>query len=184
IPKQGARFHFELPGSLQGFLPGDDTSELRLSNVPGHSSSGQRSLALDFKFLLVGHPAKIATPTFIPPDSKDASHYSLMACPTLYPGNVVQGRLIADTNNPAPVRVTPFIAYYGDNDELHYHHGPALLLDPGVAEYFHWQIEELNGAPIAQFGLEARSDSAASSRIYVDYIDWSGTPTTVFCRPD
>ena len=184
IPKQGARFHFELPGSLQGFLPGDDTSELRLSNVPGHSSSGQRSLALDFKFLLVGHPAKIATPTFIPPDSKDASHYSLMACPTLYPGNVVQGRLIADTNNPAAVRVTPFIAYYGDNDELHYHHGPALLLDPGVAEYFQWQIEELNGAPIAQFGLEARSDSAASSRIYVDYIDWSGTPTTVFCRPD
>ena len=71
-----------------------------------------------------------------------------------------------------------------DNDELHYHHGPALLLDPGVAQYFQWQIEELNGAPIAQFGLETRSDSAASGRIYVDYIDWSGTPTTVFCRPD
>ena len=130
IPKQGARFHFELPGSLQGFLPGDGTPELRLSNVPGHSSSGQRSLALDFKFLPDGHPAKIATPTFIPPDSKDASHYSLMACPTLYPGNVVQGRLIADTKNPAPVRVAPFIAYYGDNDELHDLHGPALLLDP------------------------------------------------------
>jgi hypothetical protein len=35
--------------------------------------------------------ARIFTPTFIPPDSKDASHYSLMACPTLFPGHVVQG---------------------------------------------------------------------------------------------
>ncbi|MBV8142340.1 MAG: ADP-ribosylglycohydrolase family protein [Verrucomicrobia bacterium] len=184
IPKQGARFHFDLPGSLQGFLPVDGTSELRLSNVPGHSSCGQRSLALDFRFLPDGHPAKIATPTFIPPDSKDASHYSLMACPTLYPGNVVQGRLIADSKNPAPARVTPFIAYYGDNDELNYHHGPALVLDPGVDGHFQWQIQELNGAPIAQFGLEVRSDSAASGRVYIDYIDWSRTPTTVFRRPD
>ena len=105
-----------------------------------------------------------------------------MACPTLYPGNVVQGRLIAGTENSAPVRIAPFIAYYGGNDELRYHHGSALLLDPGVAQHFQWQIEELNGAPIAQFGIE--TDAAASGRVYVDYIDWSGTPTTVFRRPD
>ena len=35
-----------------------------------------------------------------------------------------------------------------------------------------------------QFGLEVSSDSSASGRLYVDYIDWSGTPTTVFRRPD
>jgi len=105
-----------------------------------------------------------------------------MACPTLYPGNVVQGRLIASTGNSAPVRIAPFIAYYGGNDKLCYHHGPALLLDPGVAQHFQWPIEGLNGAPIAQFGIEA--DAAASGRVYVDYIDWSGTPTTVFRRPD
>jgi len=55
---------------------------------------------------------------------------------------------------------------------------------PAVAEHFQWQIEELNGAPILQFGLEVSSDSSASGRLYVDYIDWSGTPTTVFRRPD
>jgi ADP-ribosylglycohydrolase len=184
IPKQGARFHFELPGSLQGFQvePGDGPSEVLLSNSLGNSSSGKHSLALDFKFFPDGRPVKIATPTFIPPDSKDASHYSLMACPTLYPGYVVQGRLLAGTENSAPVRIAPFIAYYGGNDELRYHHGSALLLDPGVAQHFQWQIEELNGDPIAQFGIEM--DAAASGRVYVDYIDWSGTPTTVFRRPD
>ena len=187
IPKHGARFHFELPGSLQGFKVerGDDTSsELVLSNVPCSGSSGKHSLALDFKRLQKGRPARIATPTFIPPDSKDASHYSLMACPTLYPGNVVKGRLMADTENSAPVRIVPFIAYYGSNDELAHHHGSPLTLDPGVAEHFQWPIEERNGAPIAQFGIEVRSDSAVSGRVYVDYIDWSGTPTTLFRRPD
>jgi hypothetical protein len=188
IPKHGARFHFELPGSLQGFRVerGDDiSSELVLSNVPCSGSSGKHSLALDFKRLQKGRQARIATPTFIPPDSKDASHYSLMACPTLYPGNVVKGRLIADTENSAPVRVAPFIAYYGSNDQLAHHHRSPLTLDPGVAEHFQWPIEELNGAPIAQFGIEVRSDSAAvSGRVYVDYIDWSGTPTTLFRRPD
>jgi ADP-ribosylglycohydrolase len=113
-----------------------------------------------------------------------ASHYSLMACPTLYPGNLVHGRLIAGAESSAPVRVVPFIAYYAGNDELHYHQGPALTLTPAVAEHFQWQIEELNGAPILQFGLEVSSDSSASGRLYVDYIDWSGTPTTVFRRPD
>jgi ADP-ribosylglycohydrolase len=185
IPKHGARFHFELPGSVQGFKiePGDGISELALSNFPDNSTSGKRSLALDFKFFPGSSPVRIATPTFIPPDSKDGSHYCLMACPTLYPGNVVQGRLIADGENSTPVRIAPFITYYGFNDQLNYQHGPALSLGPGMAEHFQWQIEDLKGAPVAQFGLEVRSDVPANGRIYVDYIDWSGAPTTVFRRP-
>ncbi len=40
-PKKGARFHFELPGSAQGFHVEGGT----LENVPGHSATGRRSLA-------------------------------------------------------------------------------------------------------------------------------------------
>jgi ADP-ribosylglycohydrolase len=187
IPKQDARFHFELPGSVQGFevQRGDhDSFELALSNVPGNSITGRHSLALDFKRLPKGGPARIATPTFIPPDSIDASHYSLMACPTLCPGHVVKGRLVADTGNSAPTRIAAFVGYYDGNDELAYHYGSLFTLDPGAAENFQWRIEELNGAPIAQFGFELHSDGAAQGRIYLDYIDWSGTPTTFFRRPD
>jgi len=184
-PKQGARFHFELPGSVQRFrvASGNGTSEAVLSNFPGHGSSGTGSLALDFKFSPDSSPVRIATPTFIPPDSKDASHYCLMACPTLYPGNTVHGRLIAAAENSTPVRIAPFVAYYGVNDQLNYQHGPALSLERGQAEHFEWQIGDLDGAPIAQFGLEIVSNAAAKGRLYVDYIDWSGTPTTVFRRP-
>jgi ADP-ribosylglycohydrolase len=191
-PKNGARFHFTLPGSVQGFQidppRGTDASlgegglVLRSFSEGGSADNGY--LTLDFKFLPGDEPVRIATPTFIPPDSKDASHYCLMACPTLYPGNIVRGRVIAGTENSAPVRVTPFVTHYGANDELYYHHGPALTLGPNAAQDFQWQIEDLAGAPITQFGLEVNSDKAAAGMLHIDYIDWSGTPTTVFRRPD
>ena len=181
-PKNGARFHFILPGSVQGFQI-DPTRGTDASLGEG-GSADNRTLTLDFKFLPGDEPVRIATPTFIPPDSKDASHYCLMACPTLYPGNIVRGRLIAGAENSASVRVAPFVTYYGANDELYYHHAPALTLDPNAAQDFQWQIEDLTGAPIAQFGLEVSSDNVASGHLHIDYIDWSGTPTTVFRRPD
>ena len=140
-------------------------------------------LALDFNLSPGGPPATIATPTFIPPDSKDASHYCLMACPTLHPGNIVKSRLIADSENSNQIRVTPFVTYYGKDDELTHHRGSALLLRPGVAQDFQWQIEDLDGAPIAQFGFEVSADGAAEGRLFIDYIDWSGTPATSFRRP-
>jgi ADP-ribosylglycohydrolase len=207
VPKNGARFHFSLAGSVQGFssgaclaceadsvgtdLPGAVNAHLEnvaltdvgVASVRLASEAAPRALALDFNLSPEVPRARIATPTFIPPDSKDASHYSLMACPTLYPGNIVTGRLIAGHENSGPIRVAPFIAYYGTNDELNYGHGPSLVLDRGATQHFQWQIPDLNGSPIVHFGLEVSSAGTASGRLYIDYVDWSGTPTTVFRRP-
>jgi ADP-ribosylglycohydrolase len=232
-PKNGARFHFSLPGSVQGFScepslagnPGGRLAEnsggrlaceaqavttdsgrtamARLENVAlennsvssvglaspfakaseDKSEAAPRVLALDFNLSPEVPRAAIKTPTFIPPDSKDASHYCLMACPTLYPGNIVTGRLIAGQENSAPIRVAPFIDYYGTDDELNHRHGPSLVLDPGATQHFQWQIPDLNGSPIVHFGLEVSSTGSASGRLSIDYVDWSGTPTTVFRRP-
>ncbi|MBV9874137.1 MAG: ADP-ribosylglycohydrolase family protein [Verrucomicrobia bacterium] len=204
-PKNGARFHFSLAGSTQGFEVEKtavmrDTHGARLvsavsrdgeatgqrsgeADVEGANSTGNRCLALDFNPSRQLPRIRITTPTFIPPDSKEASHYSLMACPTLYAGNIVTGRLVAAAENSAKVRVTPFVTYYGDNDELTPRHGPELTLEPGSVRHFQWKIDELRGAPIAQFGLEVSSEAAAAGRLYIDYIDWSGTPTTAFRRP-
>jgi ADP-ribosylglycohydrolase len=204
-PKNGARFHFSLAGSAQGFEV-EQTEVMRGTHgarlvsvfcrdrettgqrsgdadVEGANATDNRYLALDFNPSRQIPRIRIATPTFIPPDSKDASHYCLMACPTLYSGNIVTGRLVAAPENSAKVRVTPFVTYYGDNDELTPRHGPELTLEPGSVRHFQWKIDELHGAPIAQFGLEVTSEAAAAGRLYVDYIDWSGTPTTLFRRP-
>src|SRR5258708_6909241 len=186
-PKNGARFHFTLPGSVQGFQiePRDGTTlVLRSFSEGGNVSTDNPTLTLNFKFLPGDEAVGISTPTFIPPDSKDASHYCLMACPTLYPGNIVRGRLIAGAENSAPVRVAPFVTYYGANDELYYHHGPALTLHPDLPPDAQRQLQHFAGPPLAQFGLEVSSDNAASGQLDIDYIDWSGTPTTVFRRPN
>jgi ADP-ribosylglycohydrolase len=187
-PKNSARFHFSLPGSFQGFqvispFPAAGAQAPYLENLALKEGIAPRALALDFNLAPGSPSARIATPTFIPPDSKDASHYCLMACPTLYPGNIVKSRLIADSLNSAQIRATPFVTYYGNNDELAYHYGPGLNLLPGNAQDFQWQIEDLDGAPVTQFGLEVSTDSAAKGRLLIDYIDWSGTPTTTFRRP-
>jgi ADP-ribosylglycohydrolase len=182
-PKNGARLHFSLAGSVQGFSCEGPSGGARLASEASSTGVAERMLALDFKISRGLPPARITTPTFIPPDSKEASHYSLMACPTLYPGNIVTGRLIAASENLATIRVKPFITFYDNNDELTQQGGPVLTLASGATQHFQWQIEDLHGAPIAQFGFEISSDGAASGRLYIDYVDWSGTPTTVFRRP-
>ena len=76
-PKNGARFHFELPGSVQGFQPEvsiETKDTVTVENVVGHSQHGQRSLALHYKGLATGRVGRVATPTFIPSE-KTATYF-------------------------------------------------------------------------------------------------------------
>lgn len=186
IPKQGARFHFDLPGALQGFEVETDPGMpnfAALRNVPGHTKAGRRSLAWEFHHLAKGNRARISTPTFIPPEARGASHYTLMACPTLFSGQLVRTRLEADPATSHPVQVTPFVAFYNRQDQLSRHCGPVVTLAPGESIEPEWLIGELGGAPIARFGLELTSESSTRGTVYVDYVDWKGVPNTAFRRP-
>ncbi len=94
--KHGARYHFELPGSVQGFMP-EDSIEVRgtvtLRNVEGHSESGSRSLEIHYRKLAAGRTARVRTPTFIPADGTAFRTYELIACPTAYPGQELRARV-------------------------------------------------------------------------------------------
>ena len=59
VAKGGARFHFELPGAVQGFRA-EDTS-VAIENVAGHSRLGRRSLALRYRGE-PGVPARVSSP--------------------------------------------------------------------------------------------------------------------------
>ncbi len=94
-PKNGAQFHFSLPGSAQGFMPAAGDSRLDLANVPF-----ERGRALQARYSGVGpEPAAVLTPTFAPPDVTRMRTYELMATPLLYPGQTVRARVIADPLN-------------------------------------------------------------------------------------
>jgi len=65
-PKGGARFHFELPGSVQGFRA---EAGIQLENVRGQSQLGERSLAVRVGALTKDLKPLAATATFIPQEA-------------------------------------------------------------------------------------------------------------------
>jgi len=174
-PKLGARFHFELPGSVQGFqVEGDPAfpGTLQIENAAGHSRTGDRSLALHWQ----GSPGnenqagqtdpaadgwmRVSTPTFIPPEARrDQTGYQLLASPTLYPGQVVRTRVEAGANNGGPVCCALVLQRYiqgdpGGVDALDRVSGPQVQLLPGEDGEIEWQVPDQGGAPIATVGIE------------------------------
>ncbi len=186
-PKFGARFHFELPGSVQGFHVGDGVSLhaiVRLHNVPGHAAAGGRSLAIEYDYLAPGSSARVETLTFIPPDEITTTrHYNLMASPTLYSGQTVRARLSASMANAGSVTAVLYIKTYGPSDSLIITYGPEAVLAPGDDQIFSWLIADTAGAPIAMIGVELRAPSRAYGTMYLDYLGWGGTPEATFTRP-
>jgi hypothetical protein len=76
--KQGARFHFDLPGAVQGFRC-EDSPEARgtvtVENVAGHGESSRRSLALRYRSIAAARVGRVATATFAPADALNLGGY-------------------------------------------------------------------------------------------------------------
>lgn len=185
-PKNRARFHFSLPGSVQGFQA-DDSVEAKGActheNVPGRSRHGERSLALRYRHVATGRVARAGTPTFVPADAARYTGYELIASPTLYPGQTVRAEVSADDGNDRAVICRPFIRMFAENDAPTLVYGPSAELAPAAAHTFDWKIPDTGGAPIAEVGLEISSDTRASGTIYLDYLTWDGTPSVRFRHP-
>lgn len=179
-PKNGARFNFELAGSVQSFecQKGEKLATVNLKNHGGFSQAGTRSLMLEMPTIKKGELGRVSTPTFIRPDDLKMPGYELIASPTLYPGQTVRARVSADTNNLKGLPVNLFIDIYGPDDTPVTVLGPTATLAPGSSHEYIWQIPSTDG-PIAQIGFELRTPG----KVYLDYLTWDGIPNLVFSRP-
>ncbi len=185
-PKDGARFHFELPGAVQGFQAeaGDPGAVVpTLVNVAGHSESGTRSLAVRFDHLAPGLAARISTATFIPPEARAMPGYGLLASPTLYPGQTVRARISADPANPAPVTCGLYLRTYDRTNALETLPGPTTSLPPGGSHVLAWRVPDTGGAPVAQIGLVLSAAQAMSGTVYLDTLAWHGSPDVLLVSP-
>jgi hypothetical protein len=210
-PKGGARFHFELPGAVQGFRPEESIESqgtVVVENAVGHSQRGTRSLALHYNHVAPGRCARVATATFTPPEAAAMKGYTLLASPTIYPGQVVRAAIAADGGNEAPVTCRLYIRSYGTDDvtasaakpppdpiDLYYKRahlaedelvmtpGPATVLDPGGRHEFEWPLTGTGSAPIAQIGVEISANARVDGTVYLDYLTWDGTPNVRLTRP-
>ncbi|MBA2596850.1 MAG: ADP-ribosylglycohydrolase family protein, partial [Chloroflexia bacterium] len=181
-PKDGARFHFALPGSVQGFAV--DHPAVSIENVAGRSDKGSRRLAVRWSDERPDSPVVASTPTFIPPEVIDVpGSYSLLASPTLYPGQEVRARLTADAGNADTVAAKLLIRFYGSEDVLTVLTGTPVTVSPGREGLLAWRIPDLGGAPVAEIGIEIEP-AAGAGAVYLDWLTWDGAPNVTLGRPE
>jgi ADP-ribosylglycohydrolase len=181
--KGGARYHFELPGSVQGWLADDDPAcrgVASLRNAARHSLTGTRSLAIDISALAPGRCARVRRETY--PDLGDSGGYGMVASPTLYTGQTLRARLEADGANSSPVHGRIYVQVAGGEGRLMPAYGPAFDLLPGEAAEVDWRVSVPEGCPICWVGLEFTSEVRLCGTVYLDTLTWDGEPDCRFGR--
>ncbi len=190
-PKSGARYHFELPGAVQGFTP-EDSIEVKgtttVETVTGHSRRGTRSLAIHYHAVSAPRASRVATPTFIPSEEIvtyfDRRGYTLICSPALYAGQTVEAGIEAEATNQQPVNCNLYVRVFGENDTLTIKRGPQVNLKPAQVETLRWLIGDTGGSPIAEVGVEISSHQRVDGTVYLDYLSWSGAPNITLRRPE
>jgi ADP-ribosylglycohydrolase len=186
-PKNGARFHFELPGSVMGFQQynlAEKSGVVKVENVAGHSLEGTRSLALRYSLACPGKGVQVATPVFLPPEmASPAGPYSLQACPTLYSGQQLNAAILAGADNQLPAVCSLVIFRYTDHGECELVRGPLVEVKPGNTRDLTWRVPGKQAGPIAAVGIEISGSLASHGTIYLDYLTWKGAPEIDLVRP-
>ena len=168
--KGGARFHFSLPGSVQGFMA-DDPDQLTVAN---RVADGSRVLALT---LATGGSGTATTPTFIPEEALEMAGYRLLASPTLYTGQRLTARLGAADG---PVAATLVVRVYRTESEIETIDGPSLRLESSAMQDVSWTLPDTGGAPVMAVGVRVVGE--AGDGLLLDRLGWDGAPATTLAR--
>ena len=183
-PKDGARFHFSLPGSVQGFRTEDSTESRGTLRLENRAHGDTRALALHYAHLAIGRVARAATSTFIPPDCLEMPGYGLLVSPTLHSGQGLEADVRADKGNTAPITARLYLRLYGPNDSIQRLEGPPMRLESGAEETLRWTVPDTGGRPIFEVGLELSASDGSSGSVDLERLNWSGAPTVLLTRPE
>ena len=148
-PKNGARFHFSLPGSVQGF----HSDDAKLSNEAG-------MLRIDIK---TKQPVHIATPAFFQETEWEHQHYAPTGSPILHPGQTLRYRFELSEG----MQARPFIETYAPEKTTLY----------GPYNEASWTIPSTDANPIHRLGFAfSASQALDNASALLDFADISGEP--------
>ncbi|MFV0303372.1 MAG: ADP-ribosylglycohydrolase family protein [Paracoccus sp. (in: a-proteobacteria)] len=183
-PKDGAQFHFSLPGSRQGFRVQPGAAATAAARVENLDCDGNRVLALRYQALGPAQEAAAVTPTFSPPEVLKMRTYDLMATPRLYPGQVLRAQVSAGADNLGDVAVALRLRPYGAGDALVDLDGQPIRLAPGAGTELEWRIPDLDGQPVAEAGIVVTAAGRrADGAVLLDWLRWDGPPEVTLKRP-
>jgi ADP-ribosylglycohydrolase len=183
-PKDGAQFHFSLPGSQQGFRPQTGLDVSQAVRVGSVEFEGSQALSITYEALGPAQIAAVTSPTFSPREMLDMRTYDLMATPLVYPGQVVKARVIAATDNKGVVEVKLRARVYDERDQLSDIESAPAKIEAGKEAVLEWTLPETGGQPIAEIGLAISSTGKrADGKLLLDYLRWDGAPAFTLKRP-
>ena len=167
-PKADAQYHFDLPGSTQGFTVTDGSGSV--SNVSVAAGAGSRGL----RFVPKGQ-GRFGTPVFAPSKElaewteQDWNPYPFVGAPRVYPGQTLRAQVLQG----AGARVRLYVAYYDDEDKPAVAYAPWETVED-VAQLV-WPVPEV-AYPAFEVGIET------TGAVVLDYLCWDGEPDFVSTR--
>ncbi len=170
-----------ISGQSQGFAceAGEPAKlhPLTVENVVGR-------LALSFHRLARGRVARVSTPTFFGKDGLSMPTYQMVACPTLYSGQIVECSLSADVLE-STVSVRLYASVFDANDALVKIHGEPRVVGTQGDVTLKWPIPDTKGYPIFDIGLEIESHDVrgVDGTLHLDWLHWDGAPDITLRRP-
>ncbi|KAL4752382.1 hypothetical protein BDW72DRAFT_211975 [Aspergillus terricola var. indicus] len=189
-PKEGAQFHFGLPGSVQGFqvvnhsIPDDRGSFTVRQDV---DVEGNPSLAIHFQGLdSISSSIEVSTPVFGSLEELTMSLYSLSASPLLYPGQTISAKFLSNIEPGSSAKVGLRVQAYGEDDSVKILDGPPTSALSGSLQSLSWTIpDETDGRPLQRVGLciQSTGDGPLNGTIWLDSLRWNGSPHLVLRRP-
>ncbi|OJJ52155.1 hypothetical protein ASPSYDRAFT_165051 [Aspergillus sydowii CBS 593.65] len=179
-PKDGAQFHFTLPGSVQGFrTTHNDISPNTVEVAQAIDDAGHPGLAIRLhKLSDTVDDVEVLTPAFMPQDFAKMSDYGVMASPLLYPGQQVKAFVRAEKANTASVAIRIRLKVYGPDDTLRTVDSPSMTIKPGRQAMHQWTIPtHIDSHPIQQVGLALSAPRGClNGSVWLDNLGWSGGP--------
>ncbi len=190
-PKDGARFHFSLEGSVQGFRPRFGAGLSRDVTVENTAigGSGDRMLLVRFGGLAPGQDVEADADVAPAARFYEGGGYGMTASPLVYPGQTLRARvlapesqwgevdvrLLARSEGPARLGATRSDAVRVDSVQ----HGPVTTLAPGSAAELELELAGSDGLPFSLVGVRVSRSAGspvASGSVLVDWIRVDGSP--------
>ncbi|KAJ8123331.1 hypothetical protein O1611_g9618 [Lasiodiplodia mahajangana] len=181
-PKDGAHFHFSLPGSVQGFQVNgnNDLKRLDIKIEQGIDHTGTSALAIHISGDMSesSGTVEVTTPTSSPPDVQSMPLYDLVASPLVYPGQTIKAILRADPANSTTVSARIMLRVFSFADQLQSFYSSSTLMSPNNAEVLEWVIpSDLGGQPIESVGISVSSNHHEfNGTLWLDSLGWHGSP--------